>query len=173
MIEIDMPRKPGENTTQVAIRVPDSWLERCEALLPLISQLGMSTTRTDILRIALARGIDSLEKEYVARATDSDRYYELGSCGEQDVYEAVYCAAKPVTVTDVARLVEQQDPGIPATHLESAVQYHLNILAAKGAILRGKSGYEKSPLSMRERAAERVADTKIPEHRSAAKTPKK
>ncbi len=60
-----MPPKPlSENTTQVAFKIPDSWLERAEVLAIALSRPGISTvTKTEILRAALGRGLDVLEEE--------------------------------------------------------------------------------------------------------------
>lgn len=58
-----MPRPPSENATQIAIRIPDEWLKRADALIPLITRPGISATRTDVVRAALARGLDVLEAE--------------------------------------------------------------------------------------------------------------
>ena len=63
MVSESMPRKPSENTTQIALRVPDAWLERCDSLIPWITRPGINMTRTDIMRAALARGLDALESE--------------------------------------------------------------------------------------------------------------
>jgi hypothetical protein len=60
-----MPPKPlSENTTQVAFKIPDEWLDRAEVLAAALSRPGISTvTKTEILRAALGRGLDVLEEE--------------------------------------------------------------------------------------------------------------
>jgi hypothetical protein len=63
MVQASMPRKPSENATQVAIRIPDAWLKRCDKLIPWLSRPGMGTTRTDAIRAAFAVGLDRLEEE--------------------------------------------------------------------------------------------------------------
>lgn len=63
-----MPKPLSENTTQVAFKVPDAWLERAEVLAKALSRPGISTvTKTEILRAALARGLDVLEEETPAK----------------------------------------------------------------------------------------------------------
>ena len=63
MIYTPMPRAPTENSIQIAVRVPPAWLERADALAPTIARPGIAATRTDVLRAALARGLDALEQE--------------------------------------------------------------------------------------------------------------
>jgi hypothetical protein len=58
-----MPRPPSENTTQIALRIPDDWIARADALIPWITRPGISATRTDVLRAAIARGLDALEAD--------------------------------------------------------------------------------------------------------------
>lgn len=60
-----VPRKPSGNDSAVALRLPDEWLKRADALVEFLleSRPGMSVTRSDVLRIALARGLDALEAE--------------------------------------------------------------------------------------------------------------
>jgi hypothetical protein len=63
-----MPKPPSENTTQVAFKIPDQWLDRAEVLAVALSRPGISTvTKTEILRAALARGLDVLEEETPAK----------------------------------------------------------------------------------------------------------
>jgi len=60
-------RPPSDNSTQIAIRIPDAWLERADALRPKLGEPGFSVTRTDIVRAALARGLVALEAEALDR----------------------------------------------------------------------------------------------------------
>jgi len=58
------PREQSENTTQVAFKIPDEWIERAEVLAHALSRPGISTvTKTEILRAALGRGLTELEHE--------------------------------------------------------------------------------------------------------------
>jgi hypothetical protein len=59
-----MPR-PKKDTVQVSFRIPAAWLDRADKLAPFLGDLlpGSSLERTDVLRAAIARGFDSLEKE--------------------------------------------------------------------------------------------------------------
>jgi hypothetical protein len=61
-------RPPSENSSQIAIRLPEEWLTRADALAPWITRPGIAATRSDVLRAAIARGLESLEAE---RATDA------------------------------------------------------------------------------------------------------
>lgn len=58
-----MPRKKSENTAQVAIRLPQSCLDRCDVLIVRLAIPGMRMDRADVLRAALMRGLDALEAE--------------------------------------------------------------------------------------------------------------
>ena len=60
-----MPRPAGEYTYQIAFRIAPAWIVRAVALIPYVGSefKGMNVTRTDILRIALERGLAELEKE--------------------------------------------------------------------------------------------------------------
>jgi hypothetical protein len=56
----DVPRAKSD-TVQLAVRIPREWLARLDALIPKIAQEGVQTTRTDAIRVALAKGLDALE----------------------------------------------------------------------------------------------------------------
>jgi hypothetical protein len=59
-----MPRPQSENSEQVAFKIPETWLERADALATALSRPGISNvTRTEILRAALGRGLAVLEEE--------------------------------------------------------------------------------------------------------------
>lgn len=58
-----MPRPPSENRFQVAFKIPDAWTKRADAIAAKLSQPGVTVTRTDALRAALARGLDDLERD--------------------------------------------------------------------------------------------------------------
>ena len=58
-----MPRPQSDNTTQVAFKVPDEWIERADVLASALSTGISSVTRTEILRAALGRGLAAIEEE--------------------------------------------------------------------------------------------------------------
>lgn len=58
-----VPRKPSENDEQIALRLPQEWLTRADALRDVIAKPGVGVTRSDVLRAALARGLQALEEE--------------------------------------------------------------------------------------------------------------
>jgi hypothetical protein len=69
-----VPRKPSGNDSSVAIRIPDAWLKRAEALREfLASRPGIELTKSDILRICIARGLEAIEAERDAAAKPSRR----------------------------------------------------------------------------------------------------
>lgn len=64
MSNTSMARPPSENTTQVAFKIPDEWIERAEKLAHALSRPGISiVTKTEILRAAMGRGLEVLEEE--------------------------------------------------------------------------------------------------------------
>jgi hypothetical protein len=62
-----MPRVPSDNTTQFALRIPAPWLRRADRLIPIMARPGVSTTRTDVIRAAIARGLEVFEAEQRAQ----------------------------------------------------------------------------------------------------------
>lgn len=61
-----VPRPSSGNDSATALRLPDAWLRRAEALRDFLgSKLGPGgeVTRSDVLRAALARGLEALEAE--------------------------------------------------------------------------------------------------------------
>jgi hypothetical protein len=63
-VQDDVPRKPTGNDTPVAIRVPEAWLKRADELRAfLCPRPGLELTRSDILRMCLAKGLEAIEAE--------------------------------------------------------------------------------------------------------------
>ncbi len=54
-----MPRPPSDSV-QIALRVPPDWLNKADAVAAKISLPGMTATRTDALRAAMALGLETL-----------------------------------------------------------------------------------------------------------------
>jgi hypothetical protein len=52
---VDMPR--GSPTTQIALRLPPELLEQADALAEPLSPPGLSYSRADVLRMAIAEGL--------------------------------------------------------------------------------------------------------------------
>ena len=63
MAATPMPREQSENTTQVAFKIPEDWIERADVLARALSTGISSVTRTEILRAALGRGLAVIEEE--------------------------------------------------------------------------------------------------------------
>jgi hypothetical protein len=57
-----VPRPPSD-TVQIAIRVPRAWLETADELAKRISRPGVTMSRTDAFRAAIAAGFDALADE--------------------------------------------------------------------------------------------------------------
>jgi hypothetical protein len=55
------------SNVQLAVRIPRGWLGRLDALIPKIAPEGVQTTRTDAIRVALAKGLESLESSPAKR----------------------------------------------------------------------------------------------------------
>ena len=62
-----LPRPPSDNLFRLSLRIPLEWAERAKALIPKIRQSGMLLTLTDVLRMAVSRGLDVLEEEARAK----------------------------------------------------------------------------------------------------------
>src|ERR1700722_1033900 len=60
-----MPRHLSKNVFQIAFRIPEEWLPRFDALLGRLAPPGGNITRTDAMRIALLRGLESMEDEFL------------------------------------------------------------------------------------------------------------
>jgi hypothetical protein len=58
-----MPRPKSDKDSQVTIVLPGAWLDEAQELAAARSEPGMSFTRSDILRMALRRGLDELAEE--------------------------------------------------------------------------------------------------------------
>ena len=60
---VAMPRPPSPNATQISIRVPPAWLERADTVGAKMLRPGLAMTRADIMRMALAEGLDLIDRE--------------------------------------------------------------------------------------------------------------
>jgi hypothetical protein len=58
-----MARPATPNDTPISLRVPDTWLKRADSLIEYLSKPGIGVTRSDVLRSAIARGLDAIEAE--------------------------------------------------------------------------------------------------------------
>jgi hypothetical protein len=67
-----MGRPKTDNTKTLLVRVPERLLERMDALVAL-SPEGQSSTRADVARMALFRGVTALEGERDAKAESKPR----------------------------------------------------------------------------------------------------
>lgn len=63
-----MPRPPSDSV-QITVRVPPSWLAKADEVAAGMSSPGLTVTRTDAFRAAIARGLDAL----TARAATTTR----------------------------------------------------------------------------------------------------
>jgi hypothetical protein len=57
-----VPRPPSD-TVQIAIRVPREWMAKADELATRISRPGVTMSRTDAFRAAIAAGFDALADE--------------------------------------------------------------------------------------------------------------
>ena len=55
-----------EDQIQTAVRLPESWFARLDKLAERLSQPGLTLSRTDALRMAIARGMAEMEAERTA-----------------------------------------------------------------------------------------------------------
>ena len=56
-----MTTKQEEKQVQWAVKLPESFLERADKLAEEMSEPAMRFTRTDVLRMAMYRGVTDLE----------------------------------------------------------------------------------------------------------------
>jgi Arc/MetJ-type ribon-helix-helix transcriptional regulator len=59
-----VPRPKGPNDTPLSVNIPGEWSEEVERLVETMAQPGMAVTRSDIIRMALRRGLDALKTEH-------------------------------------------------------------------------------------------------------------
>lgn len=57
-----MPRPPS-SAIQIALRIPAEWLEEVDRLTTKLVRPGMSSTRSDVLRAAIAKGLEVFRAE--------------------------------------------------------------------------------------------------------------
>ena len=68
-----MKKSRFERSTQFTMRVPALWLEIAEATAEGMTELGVRQSRSDVLRMAMIRGLGILGKELkAAHARDED-----------------------------------------------------------------------------------------------------
>jgi hypothetical protein len=60
----DMPREPAD-TIQVSVRIEKAWVNELDALATAMSRPGIELARADVLRAAIARGIEELKAEVI------------------------------------------------------------------------------------------------------------
>lgn len=63
MTSSQMPRPKGENDDQASFTLPGAWVVEVDELAKTLSQPGAKRTRSDVMRMALRRGIDVLRSE--------------------------------------------------------------------------------------------------------------
>jgi len=64
MAEPALAKLPSENDTPIGFKVPSEWLPRADKIAAALSRPGLTpVTRTEVLRLALGRGLDVLEEE--------------------------------------------------------------------------------------------------------------
>lgn len=65
VVEGGVPRPKSGNDEQVALRLPKAWTERADKLRErgVVAETGVGVTRLDVLRAAIARGLEALEAE--------------------------------------------------------------------------------------------------------------
>lgn len=79
-----MSRRSSENTRQIALKIPEAWLSRVDAMVPIMCRPGVLVTRTDVIRAAIARGLDALETEGRFDDADPDGPDDLGDRSATD-----------------------------------------------------------------------------------------
>jgi hypothetical protein len=60
MATATMPRPKSDKDSQVTIVLPGGWLDEAQQIADARSEPGLVVTRSDIIRMALRRGLDEL-----------------------------------------------------------------------------------------------------------------
>jgi hypothetical protein len=58
-----MPRPKSDKDSQVTIVLPGAWLDEATQIAERRSEPGLTLTRSDVLRMALRRGLDVMAEE--------------------------------------------------------------------------------------------------------------
>ena len=61
-VQRGVPRPPS-TAKQIAIRIPAACLQQADDLVPLLERPGFQTTRSDVLRAAIIRGLEVMREE--------------------------------------------------------------------------------------------------------------
>jgi hypothetical protein len=70
-VQEGMPRPASPNGSSVTLRLRETYLERADALVAFLSEragLGVALTRSDVLRAAIAQGLEVLEAQRDAKS---------------------------------------------------------------------------------------------------------
>ncbi len=67
-----MSRKPGPETVQITFRIPADMLSRAEQEAELQAASGYKPDRTEVLRVAAARGLEIMKRERETLAKHGD-----------------------------------------------------------------------------------------------------
>lgn len=57
-----MPREPSDST-QITCRVPNDWLPFFDEIATALSRPGLEITKTEAIRVCIARGLEELKAE--------------------------------------------------------------------------------------------------------------
>src|SRR5262249_17431490 len=60
----DSGMKEKERTVQTAVRMPESWIPRLDAIAAKLGDTGLDVSQAAVIRVALARGIAALEEAH-------------------------------------------------------------------------------------------------------------
>ena len=77
-------------TNDIAVKLPSELVERADQLVPVFKEVPemrvwSRVTRTAVIRLALLRGLESLEAEFVADQGETDRPSYVGTWDEESV----------------------------------------------------------------------------------------
>jgi hypothetical protein len=108
------------NETALSLRLPSTFIERVDALLPYLELKlkGQSVTRAAAIREALARGIEELEEEQAVR-----RHLEQSIADELRKGSSILDVAKRhkddgIRVADVEKVAKEVSVAPPAKSLK-------------------------------------------------------
>lgn len=95
-----MPKEVTGGTTQLTVRLNNDWLPRLDVAAAQLSRPGLELTRADVIRVAVARGLEAIERdlsgqEATMQPTTTPSPFKKLSRDELDLLRAVDKAPSP------------------------------------------------------------------------------
>lgn len=92
-----MPKEATGGTTQITVRLNNDWLPRLDVAAARLSRPGLELTRADLIRIAVGRGLEQIERDLSEQEPTvevTNQFKKLGR-DEIEVLRAVQASPPP------------------------------------------------------------------------------